>query len=88
VRPSDPQSPNAPPAPPRTRRRWRRRLLWAVAVALLLVALAPLALALPFVRNAVADRVGESLGARVEIASISGFWGRGVDLEGIVVHSP
>lgn len=83
-----------PPAPapaaaaPRRPRRWRRRVLLGLGLGLLLLLLAPLALALGPVRDWVAGRIGERLGRRVEIGSAFAFWGRGVDLEEVVVHSP
>ncbi len=73
---------------PKSPRRWRRRFLWAFAVLLVIGVLSPLLVALPPVRNAIADKVGTMLGRKVEIDSAFAFWGRGVELEGITVHSP
>jgi len=74
-------------APPK-KRRWRRRLLVTVIVLLLLIVAAPLALALPFVRGALADRIGDALGREVEIGGAFAFWGKGIDLDDVVVKSP
>ena len=80
--------PVTPPPTPRKRRPWLRRLLWTAGVLLLVVLLAPLLVGLPPVRDAIASAAGEALDRRVEIASASAYWGRGIDLEGITVHSP
>ena len=76
-----------PSAAPK-RRRWLRRLVVLGAVLLLLVVLAPLALSLPFVRGIVADKVGEALNRQVTIGGAFAFWGKGLDLDDLVVHSP
>ncbi|MHC5011887.1 MAG: hypothetical protein ACYTG6_13245, partial [Planctomycetota bacterium] len=72
----------------RPRRRWRRRLTLLFLFVLLLLFVSPLALAIPFVRNQVAERAGRVVGRRVTIDGGFAFWGKGIDLEGITVHSP
>src|SRR6187401_3473195 len=78
-----PPPPAAPAAPPR-RRRWGRRLLLLALVLVLLVALSPLALSLPFVRNLVAEKASAAVGKTVRIERASAFWGKGIDLGGVV----
>ncbi len=79
----------APPAPPLPRRRsFLRRLTRWIVVLLVLVALAPLALKLGFVRDFVARKASAALGAPISIAEASAWWTSGIDLEGLVVASP
>ena len=75
------------PEPPK-RRRWLRRLAILAGVLLLLAILAPLSLSLPFVRKMVADKIGAALGREVTIGGAFAFWGRGLDLDDLVVQSP
>lgn len=70
------------------RRRWPRRLGILAGILLLLVILAPLAVALPFVRHTIEERATEALGRPVTIASTSAFWFKGIDLEGVTVAAP
>lgn len=74
------------PAP--RKRRWRRRIAWTLGILLLLALLAPLAVGLSPVRSALADKVGQALGRKVEIGSASAFWFKGIDLEDVTIHSP
>ena len=79
----------APPAPPPARRRsFLGRLMRWLVVLLVLVALAPLALWLGFVRDFVARKASAALGAEISIAAASAWWTSGIDLEGLVVASP
>lgn len=86
---SAPPSPETPSAPkPKPKRRWGRRLLIAALGLLVLAFLAPLAVSLPPVRGVIADKVGAALDRKVEIGGASAFWGSGIELEDITVHSP
>lgn len=69
-------------------RRWRRRILIFGGIFVLLIGLLPLALALPPVKDLVADKIGERLGRTVRIGKAFAFWGHGIDLEEIQVDSP
>ncbi len=77
-----------PTKPPKQKRTWRRRLLWLAAGLVILLALAPLTLALPFVRNIVADKASVALGRKVTIEKSFAYWGHGIDLEGVTIASP
>lgn len=83
-------APGAPGAalPAPRRRRWLRRVVWTVALLLLLVGLSPLALKLSFVRSWVAARASKAVGAPVTIGDASAWWTSGIDLENVVVASP
>ncbi len=80
-------APTKPPTP-RRRGRWRRRLFWSFGILFLIVLLAPLLVGLSPVRNKIAASVGEALGRKVEIGSISAFWFKGVDVRDVTIHSP
>ena len=54
----------------------------------LIVLLAPLLIGLSPVRNKIAEGVGEALGRKVEIGSISAFWFKGIDVRDVTIHSP
>lgn len=73
---------------PVKRRRWPRRLLLLGMILFLLVVASPLALSLPFVRGLVAEKIGDALNREVTIGKAFAFWGRGLDLDDIVVRSP
>ena len=70
------------------KRRWLRRFVGLGILLLLFLFLAPLLIGLGPVRNKIASVASESLGQRVEIDGAGAFWGKGIDVEGITVHSP
>ncbi len=77
-----------PPTKPHRPRRWRRRLLGFVGVVVLLLLVAPLLAGIAPVRTFVAGKIGDALGRRVEIDSLSAYWFKGIDVENVTVHSP
>ena len=74
--------------PAKRKGKWRRRLLWLAVGLVILVALAPLALALPFVRDFVAKKASAAMGRKVTIEKSFAYWGHGIDLEGVTIASP
>ena len=74
--------------PVKRKGKWRRRVLWLVVGLVVLVALAPLTLALPFVRDFVAEKATAAMGRTVTIEKSFAYWGHGIDLEGVTIASP
>ena len=83
----DPAPAEAGPAP-KKKRRWGRRLGILLVFLVVLVFASPHALAIPFVRDKIAEAASDALGRRVTIERTYAFWFKGIDVRGITVHSP
>src|SRR5262245_25426584 len=81
-------TPATPAATPKKRRRWRRRLTWFFVVLFVLLAVAPHAISIPFVRHWIAAKASDALGRRVTIGGASAKWWSGIELRDVEVHNP
>ena len=78
----------AAPMPPKRRRRWLRRLFFAAFSVLLLIAVAPHAIALSSVREKIETAIGDELGVRCHIDRLGFSWFSGIAAEGLELANP
>jgi hypothetical protein len=74
--------------PPKPRRRWWRRLFFAAFTVLLVIAVAPHAIALTSVREQIEAAIGDELGVRCRIDRLGFSWFSGIAAEGIELANP
>ncbi|HZT56178.1 MAG TPA: hypothetical protein VFA35_08130, partial [Burkholderiaceae bacterium] len=87
-------APNAQPAPPpaaplrpRRRRRFWRALFWTCTSFAMLLAAAPYALNLTWVRRQIADALTEELGTTVRIDGLGFSWLSGIEARGVEIDN-
>src|SRR5262245_3638112 len=83
---AQPAPPPAPPARPRRRRFWRA-LFWACTSIAVLIAAAPYALNLSWVRRQIADALTETLGTTVRIDELGFSWLSGIEARGVEIDN-
>src|SRR5262245_888873 len=83
---AQPAPPPAPPLRPRRRRLWRT-LFWGCTGVAVLVAAAPYALNLSWVRRQLADALTETLGTTVRIDDLGFSWLSGIEARGVEIDN-